>query len=46
MILAQILTAMFITLFYSSTMPLLYPVCFVYLLVMYWYSKFMLLKFC
>ena len=27
-------------------MPLLYPACFVYLFVMYWYCKFMFLKYC
>lgn len=36
----------FIVLFFSGTMPLFYPLCFAYLLVVYWHSKFMILKFC
>lgn len=43
---AQVLTVIGIALLYSSTMPLLYPVCFIFLVFMYWYSKFMLLKYC
>ena len=40
------MTVLFICMFYSSTMPLLYPLTLLFLTVMYVYSKFMLLKFC
>lgn len=46
LVLAQVVTVIFICLFYSSTMPLLYPICLIYLVLMYWYTKFMLLKYC
>ena len=35
-----------IAIVYSSTMPLLYPACLMYLVFTYWYCKFMLLKYC
>jgi len=41
-----VLTVVVICIFYSSTMPLLYPVCLMYIVFMYWYCKFMLLKYC
>ena len=43
---SQVIVVLFICLFFSGTMPLFYPLIFGYLVLMYWYSKFMLLKFC
>lgn len=40
------MTAVFVTLFFSGTMPLLYPLCLGFIVVIFWYSKFMMLKFC
>lgn len=36
----------FITLLFSISMPLLFPLCLGYMTLMYWYSKFMMFKFC
>lgn len=46
MVQSQLMTSIFVTLFFSGTMPLLYPLCLAFLVAIYWYSKFMLLKFC
>lgn len=43
---SQVMTIIFLTLFFSSTMPLLYPLCFLFLVVMFYFSKFMILKIC
>ena len=42
---SMILTTLFVTLVYSSGMPLLYVVCFFYFFILYWIDKLMILRF-
>ena len=42
---SQILTTIFVTLVYSSGMPILYVCCFLFFIITYWIDKWMLLRF-
>lgn len=46
MVQSQVTTVLFICLFFSGTMPLLYPIALVYIVLIFWFSKFFMLKFC
>lgn len=46
MVQSQVTTVIFICLFFSGTMPLLYPIALVYIVLIFWFSKFFMLKFC
>ena len=43
---AQIITILFVTLMYAGATPILYPLCFIYLILIYLYSKFFIVKYC
>ena len=42
---AQILSTIFIILFYSSGMPILYLCCFLFFTILYWIDKWMILRY-